>query len=216
MTNKLNKRKIEKEWLNVFSDFAKYRPMNFVKRKDGFLTGIYLQPILSSERYRVCFYVYNLMVDLEIPTVPLTSSIELKNKKGAINSFSMQEHNNSFEQIIEEFTNQVPLLKKEDFSYKELANYMKSVVDEMNGETTLRDIVLLNYWCGNTEQAEEEIKNAKKIILKWSERVTKSFGGAENWENQVRNLMNKETLSSTINEQLKKYKLEDLKDYELS
>ncbi len=216
MTDKLNKRKIEKEWLNVFSDFAKYRPMNFVKRKDSFLVGIYLQPILGSKRYRVCFYVYNLMVDLEMPTVPLTSSIELKNKKGAINSFSMQEHNNSFKQIIEDFTSQILLLKKEDFSYQELTNYMKSVVDEMNGETTLRDIVLLNYWCGNTEQAEKEIKNGKKIILKWSARVTKSFGGAENWENRVRNLMNKEVLSKTINEQLKKYQLENLKNYELS
>lgn len=216
MNEKLNKRKIEKEWLKVFSDFAKYRPMNYVKRKGSFLIGIYLQPILSSKRYRVCFYAYNLMVDLEIPTVPLTSSIELKNKKGATNSFSMQEHNNSFEKIVEDLKNQVPLLQKEDFSYQELASYMKSVVDEMNGETTLRDVVLLNYWCGNTEQAEKEIKNGKEIISKWTERVTKSFGGAENWENQVRSLMNKDTLSKTISEQLQKYELENFEDYGLN
>ncbi|EWH11459.1 hypothetical protein KLA_15720 [Cellulophaga geojensis KL-A] len=216
MSEKLNKRKIEKDWLNVFTDFAKYLPMNFIKRKGSFLVGIYLQPILSSTRYRVCFYVYDLMYDLEIPTVPLTSSVELKNKKGATNSFSMQEHNNSFEKIVQDLKNQVPLLQKEDFSYQELASYMKSVVDEINGETTLRDIVLLNYWCGNTEQAEKKIKKGKEIILKWSERVTKSFGGAENWENQVRTLMNKDTLSKTISEQLQKYELENIEDYGLN
>lgn len=216
MNEKLNKRKIEKEWLNVFSDFAKYRPMDFVRRTDSFITGVYLQPILSSKRYRVCYYVYNLMFDLKVSTLPLTSNTYLKNRKGATNSFSMQEDNNSFEKIVEDLQNQVPLLKKKDFSYQELANYMKSVVDEMNGETTLRDIVLLNYWCGNTEQAEKEIQNGKEIISKWSERVTKSFGGSESWENQVRSLMNKDTLSKTISEQLQKYELENLEDYGLN
>ena len=99
MIEKLNKNKITADWLNLFSDFSKYKIMHIIKRNGCFLSGLQFES-LSSQRYRVCFHLYNLMVDLDIPTIPLISATYLLNKKGAINSFSMQEHDNDLESIV--------------------------------------------------------------------------------------------------------------------
>lgn len=67
MKKKLNKRKIEKDWLQVFPQFVKNGSINFLKRHECFLIGIYLNPISSGNCYEVCFYMYNLMVEKDSP-----------------------------------------------------------------------------------------------------------------------------------------------------
>ena len=124
MIEKLNKNKITADWLNLFSDFSKYKIMHIIKRNGCFLSGLQFES-LSSQRYRVCFHLYNLMVDLDIPTIPLISATYLLNKKGAINSFSMQEHDNDLESIVNELYNQVPILTKQQLTSNDLIAYMK-------------------------------------------------------------------------------------------
>ena len=72
---------------------------------------------------------------------------------------------------------------------------MKGTKNAFYDKTTLTDIVLLNYYCGNDEQAEIEIEKGKKIILDWPERVTIDYGSAKGWEKQVRELMNMDILN---------------------
>lgn len=180
--------------------------MHIIKRNGCFLSGLQFES-LSSQRYRVCFHLYNLMVDLDIPTIPLISATYLLNKKGAINSFSMQEHDNDLESIVNELYNQVPILTKQQLTSNDLIAYMKGTKNAFYDKTTLTDIVLLNYYCGNDEQAEIEIEKGKKIILDWPERVTINYGSAKGWEKQVRELMNMDILNDTMEKQLQKLKL---------
>lgn len=206
MTEKLNKNKITTDWLNLFPDFAKYKTMHLIKRNGCFLSGLQFES-LSSQRYRVCFHLYNLMVDLDVPTIPLISATYLLNKKGAINSFSMQEHENNLETIVNELYDQVPVLTRNQLMISDLIAYMKGIKNIYYDKTTLTDIVLLNYYYGNEEQAEREIEKGKKIISDWSERVTIHYGGAKGWGKEVRGLMNRDVLSATMEKQLQKLKL---------
>lgn len=214
MTEKLNKNKITTDWLNLFPDFAKYKTMHLIKRNGCFLSGLQFES-LSSQRYRVCFHLYNLMVDVNIPTIPLVSATHLLNKKGAINSFSMKEHENNLEDIVNELYNQIPILTKNVLESTDLVSYMKGVKNLFFDKTTLTDIVLLSYFCGDVEQAENEIENGKRIISDWPVRVTNGYGGASGWEKEVRELMNIGKLNSTIDNQLKKYNLEKIADNQL-
>lgn len=214
MIEKLNKNRITTDWLNLLIDFAKYKTMHLIKRNGCFLSGLQFES-LSSQRYRVCFHLYNLMVDLNIPTIPLISATHLLNKKGAINSFSMQEHDNGLEVIVNELYNQIPLLTKKVLKNSDLITYMKGIKSIFYDKTTLTDIVLLNYYYGNNEQAECEIENGKRIISDWPERVTNDYGGARGWEKEVRELMNIGTLNATMENQLQKFKLDKLTDFQL-
>lgn len=214
MVEKLNKNKITTDWLKLFPDFVKYKTMHIIKRNGCFLLGLHFAS-LSSQRYRVCFHLYNLMVDLNIPTIPLISATYLKNKKGVINSFSMQEHDNDLDRIVNELYNQVPILTIKRLKYSDLITYMKGVQNIFYDKTTLTDIVLLNYYCGNDEQAENEIEKGKRIISDWPERVINNYGGAKGWESEVRELMNMDVLNATIENQLQKFKLDKLIDYQI-
>lgn len=57
----------------------------------------------------------------------------------------------------------MPLLQKDELSVNDLIIYLKGVVGELDKEKTLTDIVLLNFWSGDIEKAEQEIKNEKKL-----------------------------------------------------
>ncbi len=128
----------------------------------------------------------------------------------------MKRHNNNFEEIITELKRQVPLLQKDELNSQDLIQYMKgAIVNGLNPEDTMKDIILLHYWCGNEEQALKELEDSIKIISKWEERLTKDFGGVDAWEKQVRNLMNRDILTNNIDKQLNKFGLEKLKDYGL-
>ena len=214
MTEKLNKNRITSDWLNLFPGFAKYKTMHLIRRNGCFLLGLQFES-LSSQRYRVCFHLYNLMVDLNVPTIPLISVTHLLNKKGAINSFSMQEHDNGLEVIVNELYSQVPLLTKKVLKYSDLITYMKGIRNIFYDKTTLTDIVLLNYCYRDNEQEENEIENGKRIISDWPERVTCDYGGAKGWEKEVRKLMNIGTLNAAMENQLQKFKLDKLTDYRL-
>ena len=214
MIEKLNKNKITTDWLQLFPDFTKYKTMHIIKRNGCFLSGLQFES-LSSQRYRICFHLYNLMVDLDIPTIPLISATYLLNKKGAINSFSMQEHDNNLKSIVIELYNQVPILAKKQLTNSDLITYMNGVKNIFHDKTTLTDIVLLNYYCGNNEQTESEIEKGKKIISGWPERVAIDYGSAKGWEKEVRKLMNIDLLNTTIERQLQKFKLDKIVDYQL-
>lgn len=214
MIEKLNKNRITTDWLNLFPDFAKYKTMHIIKRNGCFLSGLQFES-LSSQRYRVCFHLYNLMVDFDTPTIPLISATHLLNKKGAINSFSMQEHDNNLKVIVNELYNQVPILIKKQLKYSDLITYMTGIKNTFYDKTTLTDIVLLNYYFGNDEQAESEIEKGKIIISDWPERVIYNYGGAKGWEKEVRKLMNMDILNATMENQLQKFKLDKLTDYQL-
>lgn len=83
MTEKLNKNRITSDWLNLFPDFAKYKTMHLIRRNGCFLLGLQFES-LSSQRYRVCFHLYNLMVDLNVPTIPLISVTHLLNNNTSV------------------------------------------------------------------------------------------------------------------------------------
>ena len=92
---------------------------------------------------------------------------------------------------------------------------MKGIRNIFYDKTTLTDIVLLNYRYRNNEQAENEIENGKRIISDWPERVTCDYGGAKGWDKEVRKLMNIGALYSTMENQLQKFKLDKLSDFQL-
>ncbi len=217
---KLNNYRIEKDWLKAFPTFTKDGTRSFIKRHDYFLIGIYLYPIsrVYEAKYRVEFYVYNLLNDLKFfDTIPLTSNSCLEYRKGVADTFSMEDHNNDFANIVKRLKNQIPLLKKKTISNQDVIDYMRGVFKMgSEGVTTLTNIILAYYWSGNSEQAEKEIENGKKMMSKWEERLTKDFGGLANWEKQVRNLMNKEILEKNIETQIERYNLKNLKNYELN
>lgn len=215
MIEKLNKNRITTDWLNLFPNFIKYKPMHLIRRNGAFLCGIYLQTHSGNWDYEMIFHIHNLMVDF--PVISLGSNTFLLNHKGARDGVTSLQHKEGFRNYAERLKQQIPLLQKDVISCNELVAYIKRTVDTSIGypAESLRDIVLALFKCGKDTEAEQEIANAKRIISQWDDAATQRFGGVIGWEKQVRELMNMDVLNATIENQLQKFKLDKLTDFQL-
>jgi hypothetical protein len=189
--------------------------MHLIRRNGAFLCGIHLQTHSGNWDYEMIFHIYNLMVDF--PVISLSSDTFLLNHKGARDGATLSQHKESFSSYAERLKKQVSLLQKNTISCEDLVAYIKMTINNSIGfpAESFRDIVLTLFWCGKTAEAEKEIVNAKKIISQWPEDVKQRFNGESGWEQQVRQLMNMDTLRATVEKQLQKYKLDGFTDYQL-
>jgi len=210
-----DKRQITKDWLSFFPSFREYKPMWIIRRNDVFLCGIHLQRHSGNVDYEPIFHIYNLMVDF--PVISFGAASYLLNQKGARDSVTLSQHKENFKSYTERLQQQVSLLQKDTISCDELVSYIKIASNNSFGcpAESLRNIVLTLFWFGRTAEAEQEVENSKKIISQWDNASTERFWGVQGWEKQVRGLMNIDTLNSTIEYQLKKYKLENFQDFQL-
>lgn len=215
MIEKLNKNRITTDWLNLFPDFVKYKTMHLIRRNGAFLCGIYLQTHSGNWDYEVIFHIHNLMVDF--PVISLSSDTFLLNHKGARDGVTPVQHKEGFSNYAERLKQRIPLLQKEIISCNELVTYIKNAANNSIGypAESLRDIVLALFKCGKGTEAEQEIANARRIISQWDDDATQRFGGVIGWEKEVRKLMNMDILNATIGNQLQKFKLDNLTDYQL-
>jgi hypothetical protein len=212
-----DKKQITKDWLSLFPEFKEYKPMWIIRRNDMFLCGIHLQTHSGNWDYEPIFHIYNLMVDF--PVISLGAATYLLNRKGANDRVTLLQHKDDFSSYAERLKQQVSLLKKNTFNCEELVSYLKMTVNNSIGypSETLKDIILLLYWCGKVEEAEKELENAKKIMSQWDDDVwVIKHLGVNGWEQQVQQLMNINTLRATVEKQLQKYKLKKLIDYQLN
>jgi hypothetical protein len=212
-----DKRQITKDWLSCFPEFTEYKPMWIIRRNGAFLCGIHLQKHSGNWDYEPIFHIYNLMVDF--PVISFGAATYLLNCKGARDRVTLLQHKEDFNSYTERLIQQVSLLQKDIMSCDELVSYIKMTINNSIGYPAedLRDIVLALFWSGKVEDAEKEIENAKKIISQWDDSVwVIRHLGVDGWEQQVRQLMNIDTLNTNIEKQLQKYKLEKLVDYQLN
>ncbi len=79
----------------------------------------------------------------------------------------------------------------------------------------MTDSVLLSFWCNDGISCENKITKYSVIIDSWPENAQKRFGGVEQWEKDVRQLMNMDSLNATITSELAKFRLESLQDYKI-
>jgi hypothetical protein len=212
---KKDRKQITKDWLSFFTGFSEYKPMHLIRRNGVFLCGIHLQTHSGNWDYEMIFHIYNLMIDF--PVISLSSDTFLLNHKGARDGATLSQHKEGFSNYAERLKQQVSLLQKDAVSCDELVAYIKETVNNSIGypAESLRDIVLALFWCGKLKDAEKEISNSRKIISRWDNTVTQRFGGVDGWEKQVRELMNINTLKSTMEKQLQKFKLTNYYDYQL-
>lgn len=206
---------ITKDWLSIFPDFGEYKPMHILRRNGFFLCGIHMQTYSGNTDYEPLFHIHNLAV--EFPSISLSSATFLLNTKNAKDTVSLNRHNKEFVNIAQRLGEQVILLQSSALNIGRLTSNMKDVVSQSIGfpADTLRDIVLGFFGCNRLEDAEKEIMVAKKIISQWPDDAKRRFGGENGWEEQVRKLMNINTLQNTTAYQLQKYKVTALNDYGL-
>jgi hypothetical protein len=218
MNNKIetkDKKLITKDWLSFFQGFNEYKPMHIIRRNGAFLCGILLERHSGNIDYEPVFHIYNLMVDF--PVISLGAVTYLLNHKGARDRVTLLQHKESFNSYAERLKQQVSLLQKDIISCDELVSYIKMTVNNSIGypAESLRDIVLALFWCGKVEDAEKEIANGKRIIAQWDDAAKQRFNGENGWVQQVRQLMNRDTLKANMEKQIQKYKLEKFTDYQL-
>jgi len=215
------KRQITKDWLSYFSEFGELKPMHLIRRNGAFLCGIYLQTYTSKVDYEPLFHISNLMVDSDnnAPSMSLGGITNLLNRKGARDRVRYIWHKEQFESYAERLKQQVSLLQKNTFDCEELVSYIKIARERFFDYSVydFENIVLALFWCGKVTEAEKELESVKKIISQWSEDtwVIRHLG-VEGWEQQVRQLMNMDTLKATVESQLQKYQLENFPDFQLN
>jgi len=212
-----DRKQITKDWLSFFPEFKEYKPMWIVRRNGVFLCGIHLQTHSGNWDYEPIFHIYNLMVDF--PVISLGAATYLLNRKGARDRVTLLQHKEYFCSYAERLKQQVSLLQKNTFDCEEFVSYLKTTANNSIGypSETFKDIILTLFWCGKEAEAEKELENAKKIMSQWDNDVLVIRNlGVDGWEQQIRQLMNMDTLQTTVEKQLQKYKLEKLIDFQLN
>ncbi|MDR2907662.1 MAG: hypothetical protein LBU91_06710 [Bacteroidales bacterium] len=212
-----DKRQITKDWLSFFPEFREYKPMHLIRRNGAFLCGILLKRYSGNIDYEPIFHIHNLMIDDDnSSSMSLGAVTNLLNRKGARDSVTLFQHKTDFYSYAERLKQQVSLLQKKTLGCDELVSYIKIQREHFFDYQVydFQNIVLALFWCGKVAEAEKELENAKKIISKWDEStwVIRHLG-VEGWEQQVRQLMNMDTLKANVEMQLSKYKLEKFTDY---
>jgi hypothetical protein len=212
-----DKRQITKDWLSRFPAFKEYKPMWLIRRNGAFLCGIHLQRRYGNINYEPIFHIYNLMI--ELPVIAFGAATYLLNNKGARDRVTLVQHKENFGCYAERLKQQVSLLQKDTFSCQEFLAFLKKTsqdsIHHPYPSDLFQDIALALFWRGRIAEAEQEIKNAKKIISQWDEIDKQQFNGESGWEQQVRQLMNMDILKANVERQLHKYKLESFADFQL-
>lgn len=189
--------------------------MHILKRYGPFLVGIHMQTYSGNTDYEPLVHTYNLMVGF--PVISLGTLTFLLNKKGVKDAINLGRHNEEFASLANRLKEQVLLLQKESLEVGDLISYIKHFASSSIGYPIefYTDIVLLLFWCNKVEEAEEEIVTAKNTIAQWPASAKQRFGGENGWEEQIRKLMNANTLRNAVEQQLQKFKLTALEDYGL-
>ena len=213
-----DKRQITRDWLSFFPAFKEYKSMWLIRRNGAFLCGIHLQRHSGNIDYEPIFHIYNLMVDF--PVISFGAATYLLNHKGARDRATLFQHKENFINYTERLKQQVSLLQKNTVSCDELVSYIKKTSNDSihhpYPSDLFQDIVLALFWCGKITEAEQEIANSRRIISQWDEADKQQFNDTDGWEQQVRQLMNMDTLKATVENQLQRYKLEKFRDFQLS
>jgi hypothetical protein len=208
-----DRKKITKDWIEIFPDFIQYKPMHLLRRNGPFLCGIHLQTYTSNIDYEPIFHIHNLMA--EFPVIYLGTSTSLLNAKNAKDRVNLTKHQNDLKAITERFKQQCKLLQKRSLSLIELISYADQFLQKDVGFDyyTLRDIVLAFIWCDQVDQATSRMLSYKKIISTWPDAAKNRFGGETGWEKQILESMDKSKLQKVVSVELQKHGLNDLPDH---
>lgn len=213
MIEKKDRKQITKDWLMFFPEFCEYKAMHILRRNGPFLCGIHLQTYSSNEYYDVIFHIQNLMV--HFPVIYFGTPTFLLNDKGAKEGISLVRHREGIEDITHRLKKEIKLLDSQLIELDDLVAYINKSVEQsvIYPDDSLRDTILSLFWFGKKDKAEKELMRAKEFIGTWPENVTRRFNGVEGWEKQVRELMNRDLLQKTVEQEIIKHKLEKYQDY---
>nr|WP_050571265.1 hypothetical protein [Cronobacter dublinensis] len=121
------------------------------------------------------------------------------------------------EKLVIDFKTQCPVAFEEELNFNMVMEFYDDYIHN-SIEFPLQamtDSVLLSFWCNDGMSCENKITKYSVIIDSWPENAQKRFGGVEQWEKDVRQLMNMDSLNATITSELAKFKLESLQDYKI-
>lgn len=209
-----DKRKITKDWESFFPDFKRHAIMHIIRRNGPFFCGISLRTTSAKKDYQPEFHVTNQMVQ-GYGTKLLTALGYAVNSRGIKDYVVFARNEKEWTISAERLKQHIKLLQQPVIELNDLVSYIKSVAyREYSWEfAALRDIVLAYFWFDKKDKAEKELIRAKEFIATWPENATRRFNGAEGWEKQVRELMNRDLLQKTVEEEIIKHKLEKYQDY---
>ncbi|VEJ57113.1 hypothetical protein [Pragia fontium] len=209
------KKIIFNDWRSNLKVYTPNKPMHLLKRNGPILTGIYFRIVYGKQHYSPEFHTHSLFCSF--PVITSTSTVQLKNNKGAIESFSFFEHEKNFDSIIERFKGMSQIISEGEISCSQLIEIYEHAFHNPCATPyqfqLLMDHVLVLWWCEKFELAEEKLEQYKPIIKKWElEGVNIKYN---DWLSKIESLMNKNIMEKIIEEEVNKFKLIELKDYGL-
>lgn len=207
------KKIITSAWKDVLNNYQNYKILHLIKRNGPILTGVYLQPVYAGEHYVPVFHTHSLMT--VAPTIGLSSFIFLKGTKGGHESISVLRHTSEFAKLVSEFEKQVPLAFEKKLSYQTLDLYYQHFLatDTRYSIHVMTENILLLCWCHHDQATiDQRIKKYKSIIQQWPDAAKIRFHGEQGWEKSIHSLMSLDRLQETVQNELLKFKLDQIED----
>ncbi|EKY3088661.1 hypothetical protein ACOZZ4_004480 [Cronobacter dublinensis] len=208
-------KKITNDWKSHLNIYSSYKPLHLIKRNGPLLTGVYFKPMYGGEHYVPVFHTHSLMTPF--PVISINCPKALQNSKNVTESISFSRHEKQLEKLVIDFKTQCPVAFEEELYFNMVMEFYDDYIHN-SIEFPLQamtDSVLLSFWCNDGMSCENKITKYSVIIDSWPENAQKRFGGVEQWEKDVRQLMNMDSLNATITSELAKFKLESLQDYKI-
>ncbi|EOL8957526.1 hypothetical protein ACM911_001762 [Cronobacter dublinensis] len=208
-------KKITNDWKSHLNIYSSYKPLHLIKRNGPLLTGVYFKPMYGGEHYVPVFHTHSLMTPF--PVISINCPKALQNSKNVTESISFSRHEKQLEKLVIDFKTQCPVAFEEELNFNMVMEFYDDYIHN-SIEFPLQamtDSVLLSFWCNDGMSCENKITKYSVIIDSWPENAQKRFGGVEQWEKDVRQLMNMDSLNATITSELAKFKLESLQDYKI-
>ncbi|CAI3929866.1 hypothetical protein [Commensalibacter papalotli (ex Botero et al. 2024)] len=147
--------------------------------------------------------------------ISLSSPLYLKGKKGANDSISMLRHKSEFPQLVSEFEKQVPLAFVKELHDLILDQFYQHLIAIDIGYLihVMTEIILLLFWCHHDQAIiDQRINKYKSIIQQWPDAAKLRFQGEQGWEKSIRPLMSMDRLQKTVQNELLKFKLDQIEN----
>ncbi|RYJ38579.1 hypothetical protein NU08_2556 [Flavobacterium anhuiense] len=204
-----DKKKITEDWASEFPDFTIYKPMHLIRRNGPFLCGLHFATYSNNDSYEVIFHIHSLMT--EFPIISLGVNNSLTNKHNVSESITLQWHHNHFKSISERMRQKITLLQKSNLKLEDLSEYIENNMSDWE-LYAFESLILLYFKLGKSKKAFDELTFYKNKISDWPENIKTKFNEST-WKEDLILLMNHEKLDQTINSELEKFKLSEIKDF---
>lgn len=214
-------RKITSDWSSVYPEFTVWKPLRLMRRLGPIVQGITLDRSTYGDSYYPHAHVHALTRDF--PDISLTLTQRLEKPSGVPEGIPVDRHDEKFMQSADRLKAQSSLSCEEAPALEQLVQrYWGYATDVQRGRIPnaiieLEDCVLVPAVVGNEELARESMQVVTRVAAGWS-RAESPWGwdSTSDWLDWLtRRMLDVEGLAATVEEQILKHKLSNVRTLQL-